>query len=507
MRPWTARKSRAEDQQPKPVRLEDGRWNHALRERPVNDRVFSPSALIAEINSLLEKGFSGIQVEGEITNGSASGRGHLYFTLKDDDANLDCVMWASRANKLKFELEDGLAVRARGSLTIYRQRGRFQLVVDALEPQGIGALQLAFEQLKKKLETEGLFSPERKRTMPALPNRLGIVTSATGAALQDMLKVLRRVTNLEIIIAPTVVQGDAAAGQIAEAIRRLGASGLVNVIIVGRGGGSIEDLWAFNEEEVARAIAASPVPVISAVGHEVDFTIADFVADIRAATPTQAAELVAARLEHQERRVESASAMLARDLRRHLTLARTRLDGLEGSRGLARVPQRVRAFRDRLDRVRRLGPALRGLTERMRARLTRSQTLLGRLPARVAAGGHRRLLASRREQMGQLMRSRLHRATAEVAAKQRALDNLSPKRVLERGYSITTVKGRSKPLKDPADTRTGQTLVTRLAGGELRSLVTDRPQSRRRKATAPSENQPSLFGDHIDEPGDRDGTE
>ena len=199
----------------------------------MNDRVFSPSALIAEVNSLLESGFSGVSVEGEVTNASTSGRGHIYFTLKDDLANLDCVMWASRAGKLRFDLEDGLAVRARGSLTIYRQRGRFQLVVNALEPQGIGALQLAFEQLKKRLDAEGLFSPDRKRPMPALPNRVGIVTSATGAALQDMLKVLRRLPHLEVVVAPTPVQGDGAAEEIADAINRLAASGLAEVIIVG----------------------------------------------------------------------------------------------------------------------------------------------------------------------------------------------------------------------------------------------------------------------------------
>ena len=472
----------------------------------MNDRVFSPSALIAEVNSLLEQGFSGISVEGEITNASTSGRGHLYFTLKDDHANLDCVMWSSRANRLKFDLEDGLAVRARGSLSIYRQRGRFQLVVTAVEPQGIGALQLAFEQLKKKLDEEGLFAVERKRPMPALPNRVGIVTSAAGAALQDMLKVLRRVPNLEVVVAPTVVQGDGAANKIASAIDRLGASGLVEVIIVGRGGGSLEDLWAFNEEPVARAIAVCPVPVISGVGHEVDFTIADFVADIRAATPTQAAELVASRLEEQHRRLESALAGLDRDLRRHLAMARTRLDGLEGSRGLARVPQRLRVLRDRLDRTRRLGPALRGMTDRVRARLARAEAMLGRVPARVAAGGHRRLLASRREQMAQLIRARIQRSVGELAAKRRTLENISPRRVLERGYSITTVKGARRPLKDPAEVRTGQILLTRLSRGEIRSLVADRPP-RRQPARAFSENQPSLFGDSTDEPGDRDGTE
>ncbi len=468
----------------------------------MTDRVFSPSSLIAEVNELLDQGFSGIDVEGEITNAGASGRGHLYFTIKDDRAALDCVMWASRARSLRFELEDGLAVRAGGSLTIYPQRGRFQLVVTSLEPQGIGALQLAFEQLKRRLEAEGLFAAERKRPMPALPQRVGIVTSPTGAALQDMLKVLRRIARLEVVLAPAAVQGDGAAAAIADALTRLAASELVDVVIVGRGGGSLEDLWAFNEEAVARAIAASPVPVISGVGHETDFTIADFVADIRAATPTQAAELVASRVEEQERRLVGAEDALGRDLRRHLRLARARLAGLEGSRGLARVPLRVRALRDRLGRTERLAKVLRGRVDQARRALDGLQAVLARVPTRAAAGGHRRLLASRREQMAQLMRGRLRGLAGELAAKRRALVNLSPRRVLERGYSITTVKGSSRPLRDPAETRTGQVLLTRLAGGELRSLVADRP--RRRPSTGtPADHQPSLFDDGSDHSGDR----
>lgn len=472
----------------------------------MNDRVYSPSALIAEVNALLEQGFRGVRVEGEITNASTSGRGHLYFTLKDEHANLDCVMWASRAGRLKFEIEDGLAVRARGSLTIYRQRGRFQLVVEELEPQGIGALQLAFEQLKTKLDAEGLFAAERKRPMPVLPNRVGIVTSATGAALQDMLKILRRLRHLEVTVAPVAVQGDGAAAEIADAVNRLAASGLVELIIVGRGGGSLEDLWAFNEEAVARAIASSTVPVISGVGHEVDFTIADFVADIRAATPTHAAELVAAQLEGQDRRLEAAESGLLRDLTGHLRMARTRLEGLEGSGGLARVPHRVAASRQRLDRALRLGPALRTFADRFRGRLARAEAVLGRLPARVAAGGHRRLLASRREQMAQLMRARVTAAGAELAAKRRTLTSLGPRRVLERGYSITTIKGSRRPIRDPAEVRTGQVLVTHLARGDLRSLATDRPAARRRRPK-PADHQPSLFDEPTDEAGDRNGTD
>jgi len=471
----------------------------------VNERVYTVAALIAEVNELLDQGFSGVRVEGEVTNASTSGRGHVYFTLKDDSAALDCVMWASRARQLKFELEDGLAVLALGSLTVYPQRGRFQMVVDDIQPQGVGALQLAFEQLKKKLEAEGLFAAERKQPLPALPNRIGIVTSATGAALQDMLKVLRRFPKLEIIVAPAMVQGEGAAAEIAAAVSRLVDSGRVNIIIVGRGGGSLEDLWAFNEEEVARAIAASPIPVISGVGHEVDFTIADFVADLRATTPTQAAELIVGRLEEQERRLADARARLLRDFDRKLALARTRLAGLAGSSGLAQVPQRVRLFRERLQRALRLKPALRRIFSAAGSRLELASRGLRRLPARIAAGGHRRLLTSRKEQLAQLTVARVASLRARVDAGERALGHLGPTNVLERGYSITTLEGSATPLRDAARIHGGQTLITRLARGQVRSLVrnaTVSPESRQLDA-AP---QPSLF-DTIEhsgaEPGDQ----
>jgi exodeoxyribonuclease VII large subunit len=471
----------------------------------VSERVYTVAALIAEVNDLLDQGFSGVRVEGEVTNASTSGRGHSYFSLKDDTAALDCVMWASRARRLKFELEDGLAVLALGSLTIYPQRGRFQMVVDDLQPQGVGALQLAFEQLKKKLDAEGLFAVERKQPLPALPNRVGIVTSATGAALQDMLKVLRRFPSLEVIVAPAMVQGEGAAAEIAAAVARLVGSGRVNVIIVGRGGGSLEDLWAFNEEDVARAIAASPVPVISGVGHEVDFTIADFVADIRATTPTQAAELVVGRLEEQERRLADAKASLLRDFDRKLALARTRLTGLAGSSGLARVPQRVRLLRERLQRALRLKPALRRIFTAAESRLELASRGLHRLPARIAAGGHRRLLTSRKEQLAQLTVARVARLRARVDAGERALGHLGPTKVLERGYSITSLEGSTTPLRDAARVHGGQTLITRLARGEVRSLVRSATISPAVETTNPTP-QPSLF-DTIEnsgaEPGDQ----
>jgi exodeoxyribonuclease VII large subunit len=458
----------------------------------MSDRVYTVAALIAEVNTLLEQGFSGVRVEGEVTNASTSGRGHIYFSLKDDGAAIDCVMWSSRARRLKFQVEDGLAALASGSLTIYPQRGRFQMVVDKIEPQGVGALQLAFEQLKKKLEAEGLFAAERKQALPALPNRIGIVTSATGAALQDMLKILRRSPNLEVLVAPAMVQGEGAATEIAAAIKGLTATNRVKLIIVGRGGGSLEDLWAFNEEAVARAIATSPVPVISGVGHEVDFTIADFVADIRATTPTQAAEIVVSRLEEQERRLADARALLLRDIDRKLALARTRLSGLAGSSGLARVPQRVRLLHQRLQRALRLGPALQRVFSVAGARLKTATRGLHHLPARIAAGGHRRLLVSRREQLAQLMGARIAQLRSRIAADERALVHLGPTKVLDRGYSITRIEGSDKPLRDGARVQPGQALITRLARGEVRSLVRNATISPSVERTDPA-SQPSLF--------------
>jgi len=461
----------------------------------MTDRIWTVSELIREVNSLLDQGFSGLRVEGEVTNLSRSARGHLYFSLKDEAASLDAVMWAGRAGRLKFEVEDGLAMVASGSLTIYPQRGRFQMVVDSLEPQGLGALQLAFEQLKKRLTEEGLFDQERKRPMPALPNRVGIVTSLSGAALHDMLRVLSRHPNLEVVVAPAAVQGDGAAAEIADAIRRLARSGLVDVLIVGRGGGSLEDLWSFNEEEVARAIEASEIPVISAVGHEVDFTISDFVADLRAATPTQAAELVVAQLERQERRLDDASSALFRELDRTRTLARAGLDRLAGSSGLAQVPHRVRLLRSRLDRAERIRQVFVGLRERALHRLDRATGVLKRLPTRVAAAGHRRVVDSRRQQLGQLLGARLTRTRDAVAAHERALSHLSPRKVLDRGYSITTLEGDSRPLTDPTRARPGQELLTTLARGELRSIVAGTGGRSRARRGKKATNQISLFDD------------
>src|SRR5205823_7499837 len=251
------------------------------------------SELSLRIKAALEDRFPAVWVQGEVSNLRLPSSGHVYFTLKDDAAQIRCVLFRSRGRRVRFALEDGLQVLAFGGLDVYANRGEYQLIVALLEPKGAGALQVAFEQLKKKLDAEGLFAADRKRPLPAYPRVIGIVTSPTGAALRDMLQIIgRRFADLPVLVAPVRVQGDGAPTEIAAAIRNLCEVDALDVVIVGRGGGSIEDLWAFNDERVARAIAGCRVPVISAVGHETDFTIADFVADLRAPTPSGAAELV-----------------------------------------------------------------------------------------------------------------------------------------------------------------------------------------------------------------------
>jgi exodeoxyribonuclease VII large subunit len=433
--------------------------------------VWSVSELVDGLNALLRSEFSGLWLEGEVTNASRSGRGHLYCSLKDDRARIDCVMWARRASRLRFELEDGLAVLVQGSLTVWGPGGRLQIVLDEVEPRGTGALQLAFEQLKARLAAEGLFAEDRKRPLPALPQRVGVVTSPTGAAVRDMLKVLLRFDHLHVVLAPARVQGEGAADELAAQVSRLAASGLVDVLIVGRGGGSLEDLWAFNEEVLARAIAACPVPVISGVGHQVDVSIADFVADVRATTPTQAAEMIVSRLEEQLRRLDQAERSVHRDMLRHLELARARLRGAEGSSGLARLPQRLRLLRSRLDRASQLAPAVRRLVARVHERLAAAETSLQQTPRRVAAGGHRRVLAATTAQLRHLMRARLQRSTAVLTARERELEHLSPRGVLKRGYSMTTVAGTAEPIRDAARLRAGEVLETTFARGTVRSVV------------------------------------
>ncbi len=425
--------------------------------------------LVRALNASLSA-FGEVWVRGELSGVKVAGSGHRYFQVKDAEAQLSCAMWARSADRLRFKLTDGLAVLLRGSLEIYPQRGSLQLIVAEAVPEGIGELQLAFEQLKAKLQAEGLFAAERKRPLPALPLRLGLVTSPSGAAVRDVLKVLSRWPRLDVLLYPVRVQGRGAEGEIARAVRCLGRSDR-DVLLVVRGGGSLEDLWAFNEEMVARAIAASPVPVVSGVGHEIDFTIADFVADVRAATPTQAAEMVVARLEEQQRRIDMAEQVVRLSFSRTLERASMRLRVLEGARGLARLPARLLELGERLRRLEALGRLLRQKVEARHARLDAAARNLYQWPVRLGAPRRRELIAVRMAVAAERLRSLLSRRSLVLAGQERALEALSPHRVLARGYSITTREGDSRPLLTPRDVAPGERIVTTLAGGRLRSLV------------------------------------
>jgi len=451
-------------------------------------KVYQVSELVAAINAQLSA-FGEVWVRGELSGVKVASSGHRYFTLKDADGQLSCVMWASRADRLRFKLADGLSVLVRGVLEVYPQRGSLQLIVQEVVPEGIGELQLAFEQLKAKLEAEGLFAPERKRPMPELPQRIGLVTSPSGAAVRDVLKVLSRWPHLSVLLYPVRVQGKGAEGEIARAIRYLGKLGTLDVILVVRGGGSLEDLWAFNEEVVARAIAASPVPVISGVGHEIDFTIADFAADIRAATPTQAAELVVAQLERQARRLEDAWRHLLLAWQRTLTLRKNRLALLAGARGLALFPARVRQIRTVLQRAEVLPQLLRGLVLR---RHRGYQLLVSRLyawPVRFGAARRWQLLAGQEAMLRERLRALVSRRKLELAAKVRALQALSPTGILKRGYSITTVEGDPRPLRRAEDVQPGQRLKTQLSQGLVRSLVVGREAGQQQALFSLGENE------------------
>ena len=306
-------------------------------------KIWTVSELNQSARDLLEEHFPGVWVEGEISNFKLYPSGHAYFSLKDDAGQIAAAMFRFSTRDVKFEARNGLAVIARGQLTVYDKRGQYQLIVEGLEPKGKGALQLAFEQLRDRLREEGLFDEERKKELPLLPRKVGVVTSAAGAAVRDIIDVLtRRFSSIEILINPVRVQGEMAAGEIAAAIGEMNARTDIDVLIVGRGGGSIEDLWAFNEEAVARAIAASRIPVVSAVGHETDFTIADFVADLRAPTPSAAAELVVRSKESLEGELGSLARTLSAALRRRVESARHRLESLAVERMISDRRRRLR---------------------------------------------------------------------------------------------------------------------------------------------------------------------
>jgi exodeoxyribonuclease VII large subunit len=420
-------------------------------------KVLSVSELTWQVRALLEKSVGAVWVGGEITNLRAQSSGHVYFTLKDAGAQLSCVLFSREKVAQRDLLADGQKVLLHGEITVYEARGQYQLIVRAVELQGIGALQIQFEKLKQKLQAEGLFASERKRPLPKFPQRLGLVTSPTGAAIRDVLHVIqRRHPALEIILAPCRVQGDGAAKEIAEAIRTLNefnqqpATSNLELILVTRGGGSLEDLWAFNEEAVARAIFESAIPIVSAIGHEIDFSIADFVADFRAATPSAAAEIITAEVFASREFVAGAPAWLQRAARRRLDRETDRFDAVAGR--LSRLHPR-RRLNDSLQRLDDLQSGLlRNLKTAARSRSQKVEHLAGRfLRARPAL-----VLKTRRETLRQL---------------EKRLNALGPEQVLARGYSITTDAATGKVLRDAGTLAAGQKVKTRLTAGEFSSRV------------------------------------
>ena len=399
-------------------------------------RILTVSQLTSLVRGILEENFERVWVEGEVSNLAMPGSGHLYFTLKDAGAQLRCVMFRASARLLRFKPKDGMGLIVRGRMTVFEPRGDYQLIVEYLEPQGMGALQLAFVQLKERLAKEGLFEESRKKPIPRLPQRIGIVTSATGAAIHDILNVLdRRFANVEVLISPVKVQGEGAAQEIAGAIRDFNRYRDIDVMIVGRGGGSLEDLWAFNEEVVARAVFASRIPVISAVGHEVDFTIADFVADLRAPTPSAAAELVIKSKEELEAGLAALSHRLRVAMTHRLAVVRGEVENL--ARSIKEPSMLLGHLAQRLDHLsERLSSAVREGMLRRAEHLVFFRNHLRLVTPAVQVERARELLFSleaRGENAIQRALDRSREATAVSAGK---LHSLSPLLTLSRGYAI-----------------------------------------------------------------------
>jgi exodeoxyribonuclease VII large subunit len=437
-------------------------------------RVYSVAELNAAVRGLLEAEFQDVWVVGEISGVRLAASGHYYFTLKEKEAQLKCVCFRSTARYLRFKPQDGVAVAARGRLDVYEARGEYQLLVEVLEPQGHGALQLAFEQLKKKLAAEGLFDPARKRPLPRYPARIGIVTSPTGAAVRDLVEILtRRFPGVHVRLYPAAVQGEGSVEEVCRGLEYFSRTPWADLVIVGRGGGSLEDLWTFNEERVARAIAASPVPVISAVGHETDFTIADFVADLRAPTPSAAAELAVPNLADVLDRIGGSESKLRQALRYRLADAARRLHARGTDRAASLLHRRIGRS---LQRVDELDYALRAFTrshlESRRAALRTLEARLAALDLRLRFARTHRRLETAESAAARLAQAKLTAAHARLDPLMAKLEQLSPLRVLERGYAIAT-GAAGRVLKDAREAPPDSEVRVRLARGGLRARVTE----------------------------------
>jgi exodeoxyribonuclease VII large subunit len=441
--------------------------------RPPERRVWAVRDLVAAVRTHVEREYSDAWVEGEISNFRAPDSGHLYFTLKDGSAQIRVVMFRSSAKLLRFRPADGMQVVVRGRVTVYEERGELQISAEYIEPKGAGSLQIAFEQLKAKLEAEGLFAAERKKALPALPGRVGIVTSPQAAALRDILNILqRRHHTVNVVIYPAQVQGEAAAQEVAAGVRHFNRERSVEVIVVARGGGSAEDLAAFNDEALARTVAASEIPVISAVGHETDFTIVDFVSDLRAPTPSAAAELVIRSRQGVEDQAAALQERLERAVRYRLLMGRQALTELAQHGAFGGIMGAIRQRQQKLDDLTyRMERGERRRLDQMRRRwetvaaAVRHFDLASILASmRVGLGAREAALAGVMRNVLLLQRTRVERLTT-------GLESLSPLAVLERGYALV-FDAAGKLLKDANGTEVGQEISARLARGEIVARVT-----------------------------------
>jgi len=443
--------------------------------KPPDRRVWKVRDLVAAVRTHIEREYADTWVEGEISNFRAHDSGHLYFTLKDENSQLNAVMFRSQARLLRFRPENGMLVLVRGRITIYEDRGQLQISAEYLEPKGAGALQIAFEQLKAKLEAEGLFDSARKQPIPALPGRIGVVTSPQAAALRDILNILqRRHHTASVLIFPAQVQGEAAAAEVSAGIRYFNRARNVDVVIVARGGGSAEDLAAFNDEGLARTVAASEIPVISAVGHETDFTILDFVADLRAPTPSAAAEMVIRSRQDIEEQVQGLQQRLEKGLRYNLLIARQNLTELAQHGAFARMMDLIHRRQQRVDdQVYRLAHSERGVLQEYRRRFEALAAAVRHYDVRRILMGIRKELTAKDSALAAATRAALLQGRSRLEQLAGQITALSPLAILDRGYALV-FDSSGKLLKDAGRINPGDEISARLARGTLAATVKKR---------------------------------
>lgn len=451
---------------------DDSQFAFEFTVAPPSRHIWQVHDLVSSVRTHIEREYTDIHVEGEISNYRPADSGHLYFTLKDGESQLRIVMFRNQARLMRFKPANGLQVIVRGRITIYEGRGELQFMAEHMEPMGAGALQVAFEQLKARLAAEGLFEAARKKPLPGLPRRIGIVTSPRGAAVQDMLNILRRRhASVNILIYPAQVQGEAAPAEVTAGVRYFNTEKSVDVIIVARGGGSAEDLAAFNDEGLARAIAASGLPVISAVGHETDFTICDFVADLRAPTPSAAAELVVQSRQQLDERVESLRKRLGRAARYLLMSSRQSLTALAQHGAFARMSELIARRQQRVDElVYSLSTAMRALLRRQQRRVDTARARVRHYDLRNQIQARERELDATKRGFAAVMRKLLLARRARLDKAVSRLQALSPLAILDRGYALV-FDASGALIKDPAQVSKGEAIRARVALGEIDATV------------------------------------